>query len=49
MSETGIQSSNRMGWGKMLMALALLVLLIIGYRTLPIDEWISTFQSWVQG
>lgn len=49
MTDTQIQSSKRIAWSKILMGLALLVLLIVGYRLLPIDEWITSFQTWVKG
>lgn len=49
MTDTQIQSSKRIAWSKILMGLALLVLLIVGYRLLPIDEWITSFQNWVKG
>ena len=29
--------------------LALLAVLVVGYRLLPLQEWISAFQEWVQG
>ena len=40
---------RRTPWKKIAMGLVALVALIIGYRLLPLQEWITVFQEWVQG
>jgi len=42
-------SARRSPWKKIILGLLILGLILLGYRMLPIEEWISTFQNWVQG
>ena len=41
--------NRRTPWKKIIIGLAALTLMIVGYRLLPLQEWITTFQEWVQG
>lgn len=36
-------------WSKIIIGVGALVALIVAYRFLPIQNWIESFQSWVQG
>ncbi len=47
-------AENRRGrkplsWAKIALGVAALVALIVAYRMLPLQEWITAFQGWVQG
>ena len=41
--------NRRTPWKKIIIGLAVLGLMIVGYRLLPLQEWITAFQEWVQG
>ena len=53
-SETAISSSeqsktkSKTSWVKIALGIAVLAALVVGYRMLPLQEWISAFQIWVQ-
>lgn len=36
-------------WVKIVIGLAALVALVVAYRLLPLQEWVQSFQNWVQG
>ncbi|MFD0916111.1 TVP38/TMEM64 family protein [Pseudahrensia aquimaris] len=40
---------RRVPWLKIFIGVAVIALLIFGYRMLPLQEWITAFQQWVQG
>ena len=41
--------NRRTPWKKIIIGLGVLALMIVGYRLLPLQEWITAFQEWVQG
>ncbi|MEL7229132.1 MAG: TVP38/TMEM64 family protein [Pseudomonadota bacterium] len=45
-AETGRKS---IPWGKIALGLGALVALVVAYRLLPLQEWVGSFQTWVQG
>ncbi len=46
---TAENTERRTPWKKITIGLAVLAALIIGYQMLPLQEWITAFQNWVQG
>ncbi len=42
-------NGKSMPWSKLILGLTALAALVFAYRMLPLQEWISAFQVWVQG
>jgi len=49
MTANSSTEDRRTPWKKIIIGLAILAAMIVGYRLLPLQEWITTFQGWVQG
>ncbi len=47
MTATPSETSSRFPWGKVVLGIVALVVLVGAYRLLPISEWVESFQSWV--
>jgi len=48
MTET-TKTKKSLPWKKIAIGVAVLALIIVGYRLLPLQEWITSFQEWVKG
>lgn len=48
--DTGSAPAKKsVAWGKIILGVLALAALIAAYRLLPLQEWVGSFQTWVQG
>ncbi len=43
------QTGSSVPWMKIIVSIAVIIALLVMYRQLSLEEWISSFQDWVQG